>query len=252
MADQISDAILDAMLANDPMSRVACETLVTTGLAIIAGEVTTSGYVDIPSIVRDTIKGIGYDRESYGYDGETVGVMVSLDQGSSWSAPAPLWDGGPVPVAEAIFHGGQAWVRGSDGSVRVSGENRARNRLWQIGGATRLVGCSRDLAAIEDGGSAVILIASGVAVGRAAGQLAAVFADGVAVAAQWREDGVPMVCLETALPAKFEETIREALGRDPERPAAYRGIEHLAQRYSLMPADVPMLKRYIAAHAPAV
>jgi len=83
MADQISDAILDAMLANDPMSRVACETLVTTGLAIIAGEVTTSGYVDIPSIVRDTIKGIGYDRESYGYDGETVGVMVSLDAQSS-------------------------------------------------------------------------------------------------------------------------------------------------------------------------
>jgi threonine synthase len=76
-------------------------------------------------------------------------------------------------------------------------------------------------------------------------------ADGVAVAAQWREDGVPMVCLETALPAKFEDTIREALGRDPERPAAYRGIEHLAQRYSRMPADVPMLKRYIAAHAPA-
>ena len=83
MADQISDAILDAMLTNDPMSRVACETLVTTGLAIIAGEVTTSGYVDIPSIVRDTIKGIGYDRESYGYDGETVGVMVSLDTQSS-------------------------------------------------------------------------------------------------------------------------------------------------------------------------
>ena len=83
MADQISDAILDAMLANDPMSRVACETLVTTGLAIIAGEVTTTGYVDIPSIVRDTIKGIGYDRESYGYDGETVGVMVSLDAQSS-------------------------------------------------------------------------------------------------------------------------------------------------------------------------
>ena len=79
MADQISDAILDAMLENDPMSRVACETLVTTGLAIVAGEVTTSGYVDIPNIVRETIKEIGYDRESYGYDGNTVGVMVSLD-----------------------------------------------------------------------------------------------------------------------------------------------------------------------------
>jgi len=79
VADQISDAILDAMLAQDPMSRVACETLVTTGLAVVAGEITTTGWVDIPGIVRDTIKGIGYDRESYGYDGETVGVMVSLD-----------------------------------------------------------------------------------------------------------------------------------------------------------------------------
>ena len=79
VADQISDAILDAMLAQDPMSRVACETLVTTGLAVVAGEITTTGWVDIPGIVRETIKGIGYDRESYGYDGETVGVMVSLD-----------------------------------------------------------------------------------------------------------------------------------------------------------------------------
>ena len=83
MADQISDAILDAMLAEDPMSRVACETLVTTGLAIVAGEVTTSGYVDIPNIVRDTICEIGYDRESYGYDGKTVGVMVTLDAQSA-------------------------------------------------------------------------------------------------------------------------------------------------------------------------
>ena len=79
VADQISDAILDAMLTQDPMSRVACETLVTTGLAVVAGEITTTGWVDIPGIVRETIKGIGYDRESFGYDGETVGVMVSLD-----------------------------------------------------------------------------------------------------------------------------------------------------------------------------
>ena len=77
-------------------------------------------------------------------------------------------------------------------------------------------------------------------------------ADGVAVSAHWREAGVPMVCLETALPAKFEETIREALGHDPDRPEAYRGIEELAQRYSRMPADVAMLKRYIASRAPAV
>ena len=79
VADQISDAILDALLEKDSMSRVACETLVTTGLAVVAGEITTTGWVDIPGIVRETIKGIGYDRESFGYDGETVGVMVSLD-----------------------------------------------------------------------------------------------------------------------------------------------------------------------------
>jgi S-adenosylmethionine synthetase len=70
------------MLAQDPMSRVACETLVTTGLAVVAGEITTSGYVDIPKIVRATINEIGYNRESYGYDGNTVGVMVSLDEQS--------------------------------------------------------------------------------------------------------------------------------------------------------------------------
>jgi S-adenosylmethionine synthetase len=82
MADQISDAILDAMLDQDPMSRVACETFVTTGLAIVGGEITTKGYVDIPKIVRGTINEIGYNRESYGYDGNTVGVLVSLDEQS--------------------------------------------------------------------------------------------------------------------------------------------------------------------------
>ena len=83
MADQISDSILDALLEQDPSSRVACETLVTTGLAIVAGEITTSAYVDIPSIVRNTIKGIGYDRESFGYDGNTCGVMVAIDEQSA-------------------------------------------------------------------------------------------------------------------------------------------------------------------------
>jgi S-adenosylmethionine synthetase len=82
MADQISDSILDAMLANDPYSRVACETLVTTGLCIVAGEITTAGYVDIPSIVRGTINRIGYDREAFGYDGNTCGVMVAIDEQS--------------------------------------------------------------------------------------------------------------------------------------------------------------------------
>jgi S-adenosylmethionine synthetase len=82
MADQISDAVLDALLAEDPESRVACETFVTTGLAIVGGEITTKGYVDIPGVVRETINSIGYNRESYGYDGNTVGVMVALDEQS--------------------------------------------------------------------------------------------------------------------------------------------------------------------------
>jgi S-adenosylmethionine synthetase len=79
LADQISDSILDAILAQDPVARVACETMVTTGLAIVAGEITTNAYVEIPSIVRETIKGIGYDRESVGFDGNTCGVMTSID-----------------------------------------------------------------------------------------------------------------------------------------------------------------------------
>ena len=82
MADQISDGVLDAILAEDPAARVACETLVTTGLCIVAGEITTTAYVDIPTIARETIKGIGYDRESFGYDGNTCGVMVALDEQS--------------------------------------------------------------------------------------------------------------------------------------------------------------------------
>jgi len=83
MADQISDSILDAMLAEDPASRVACETLVTTGIAIVAGEITTNAYVDIPGTVRQTINDIGYDRESFGYDGNTCGVMVCIDEQSA-------------------------------------------------------------------------------------------------------------------------------------------------------------------------
>jgi S-adenosylmethionine synthetase len=82
MADQISDAILDAILAEDPMGRVACETLLTTGLVVVAGEITTTAYVEIPKIARETINAIGYDRESYGFDGHTCGVMVSIDEQS--------------------------------------------------------------------------------------------------------------------------------------------------------------------------
>lgn len=79
IADQISDAILDAVLAEDPLGRVACETLVTTGLAMISGEITTKTYVDFPSIVRSTIRDIGYTRAKYGFDSETCAVISSID-----------------------------------------------------------------------------------------------------------------------------------------------------------------------------
>lgn len=82
MADQISDSILDALLTEDPDSRVACETFVTTGLAVVGGEITTKGYVDIPSIVRQTICEIGYDNGLIGYDGKACGVLISLDEQS--------------------------------------------------------------------------------------------------------------------------------------------------------------------------
>src|SRR5918996_216927 len=83
IADQISDTILDAALANDPMSRVACETLVTTGLVVVAGEITTSTYVDIPTLVREKVSKIGYTRAKYGFDAETCGVIVSIDPQSA-------------------------------------------------------------------------------------------------------------------------------------------------------------------------
>jgi S-adenosylmethionine synthetase len=83
MADQISDAVLDAILTEDPRGRVACETLLTTGLVVVAGEITTTAYVEIPALVREVICGIGYDRSAFGFDGNTCGVTVSLDSQSS-------------------------------------------------------------------------------------------------------------------------------------------------------------------------
>jgi len=82
VADQISDSVLDAVLTDDPMGRVACETLVTTGLVVVAGEISTSTYVDIPRLVRDRITAIGYTRAKYGFDAETCGVIVALDEQS--------------------------------------------------------------------------------------------------------------------------------------------------------------------------
>src|SRR4051794_34550366 len=82
MADQISDAVLAAVLEDDPQGRVACETLVTTGLVVVAGEISTRTYVDIPRLVRRTVKGIGYDRAKYGFDADTCGIVVSVDEQS--------------------------------------------------------------------------------------------------------------------------------------------------------------------------
>ena len=83
MADQVSDAVLDAILTEDPNGRVACETLLTTGLCVVAGEITTSAYVDIPKLAREVINGIGYDNALYGFDGNTCGVIVSIDEQSA-------------------------------------------------------------------------------------------------------------------------------------------------------------------------
>ena len=82
VADQVSDSVLDAVLADDPEGRVACETLITTGLVVVAGEITTKTYVDIPRLVRERIASIGYTRAKYGFDAETCGIIVALDEQS--------------------------------------------------------------------------------------------------------------------------------------------------------------------------
>ncbi|MCA9895454.1 MAG: methionine adenosyltransferase, partial [Anaerolineae bacterium] len=83
MCDQISDAILDAILEQDPMARVACETATTTGLVVVMGEISTTAYVDIEKIVRETIRDIGYTRAKYGFDADTCGVLVSIKEQSA-------------------------------------------------------------------------------------------------------------------------------------------------------------------------
>src|SRR4030095_9245125 len=82
IADQISDGVLDAILAADPMGRVACESLLTTGLVVVAGEITTSSHVDVPRIARDTIRDVGYTRAKFGFDFETCAVVTSIDKQS--------------------------------------------------------------------------------------------------------------------------------------------------------------------------
>ena len=99
IADQVSDGVLDAVLADDPYGRVACETLITTGQVMVAGEISTSTYVDIPAIARATIRRIGYTRAKYGFDADTCGVSVAIDEQSTdmpkrWrDLPSERWDG---------------------------------------------------------------------------------------------------------------------------------------------------------------
>ena len=83
ICDQISDGVLDAVLADDPAGRVACETLVNTGLVVVAGEITTKTYVDIPKLVRETLHRIGYDRAKYGFDADTCAVITTIDEQSA-------------------------------------------------------------------------------------------------------------------------------------------------------------------------
>ena len=83
ICDQISDAILDALMEQDPMSRVACETCTTTGIVMVMGEITTNAYVDIQKIVRDTVREVGYTRGKYGFDADTCGVITAIDEQSS-------------------------------------------------------------------------------------------------------------------------------------------------------------------------
>lgn len=83
MADQISDAVVDAILSKDPKGRIACETLITTGLVVVAGEITTDCYIDIPKVVRDTVKDIGYTRAKYGFDFETCAVVTTINEQST-------------------------------------------------------------------------------------------------------------------------------------------------------------------------
>src|ERR671922_2361724 len=109
LADQISDAVLDEILSDDPFGRVACETLVTTGLVVVAGEITTSTYVDIPATVRRTITDVGYTSSRIGFDGETCGVSVAIQEQSpdisAGGGPAPPHPPGQPPAAPPRNHG---------------------------------------------------------------------------------------------------------------------------------------------------
>jgi len=116
MADQISDSVLDAVLAEDSAGRVACETLITTGLVVVSGEISTTTYVDIPRLVRSRITEIGYTRAKYGFDAETCGVVVALDEQSP--------DIMAMPVVTSVSQA----TRPSGSSARTA--SRIASEIW--------------------------------------------------------------------------------------------------------------------------
>ena len=111
ICDQISDAVLDAVMAADPSGRVACETSVTTGLVLVFGEISTTANLDVPKIVRETIKGIGYDNPAYGFDGDSCSVLVAIDEQST-------------DIAAGV--GTALEARGDDGADQQTGGRRTR------------------------------------------------------------------------------------------------------------------------------
>ena len=130
MADQISDAVLDAILESDPQGRVACETLLTTGLVLVAGEITTQSYVDIPKIARKTVHDIGYTDASFGFDSETCSVISSIDEQSGDIDVDMAMQGYDMKLSFGTMEAGalpgtiEFVVPGED--TRISGEFRAK------------------------------------------------------------------------------------------------------------------------------
>src|SRR5437764_1103106 len=122
IADQISDAVLDAIVAKDPTARVACETLVTTGMAVVAGEITTSTYVHIPDIVRGTISAIGYTDASFGFDAQTCAILTAIDRRSGGESSGPVRGrraAGRRRAHRPQDHRGQLWGHGPPRRRRV-------------------------------------------------------------------------------------------------------------------------------------